>query len=121
MSNKVMIDSSVLIEFAKGAKKNLLLSLTENQEYACCINETVVSEFLYYFLILNSGASPMSLKSSGKISQVFAASEDYRLLQSFLFLPTDNSLFSRVPHLMSTYNLLPNDAIIIATCNIHGI
>lgn len=116
-----MIDSSLLIEFEKGAKKKLLLSLTSNQNNECYINETIVSEYLYYFLILNSNSSPQSLKSSRKISEVLRQSADYKLLEKFLFLASDSLLFSLVPDFMSKYNLLPNDAIILATCKIHGI
>ncbi len=39
----------------------------------------------------------------------------------FQFLFNDKSLFELVPKLMIKYNLLPNDAIILATCKIHDI
>lgn len=117
-----MIDSSLLVEFTKGARKKLLLSLINNPDNACCINETVVSEYLYYYyLILKGGTSPRSLQSSEKINEIISHSNDYMLLENFLFLSTDILLFSLVPDYMSKYNLLPNDAIILATCKIHNI
>jgi predicted nucleic acid-binding protein len=108
-----MIDSSVLVEFSKGTRKKLLLSIIDNPDNEYFINETVVSEYLYYYLILKGGAAPTSLKSSEKIKEIINQSTDYMLLRNFLFLPATD--------LMAKYNLLPNDAIILATCKIHNI
>jgi len=116
-----MIDSSVLVEFSKGTRKKLLLSIIDNPDNEYFINETVVSEYLYYYLILKGGAAPRSLKSSEKIKEIINQSTDYMLLRNFLFLPATDLLFSLVPDLMAKYNLLPNDAIILATCKIHNI
>jgi predicted nucleic acid-binding protein len=116
-----MIDSSLLVEFSKGGRKNLLLSLIGNTDNECCINETIISEYLYYYLALKGGTSPMSLKSSERINEVMIQSEDYSLIKNFSLLPVNNSIFSLVPLYMQQYNLLPNDAIILATCKIHNI
>ena len=116
-----MIDSSLLVEFSKGDRKNLLLTLINSLEIECCINETVASEYLYYYLALKGGTSPMSLKSSERIHDLIVQSEDYLLLTHFLLLATNDSIFSLVPLYMQRYNLLPNDAIILATCKIHNI
>ena len=116
-----MIDSSLLVEFSKGDKKKLLITLINNPEIECCINDIVVSEYLYYYLALKGGASPMSLKSSEKIPEIIAQSEDYLLATNFSLLSTNDSIFSLVPSFMRQYNLLPNDAIILATCKIHNI
>ena len=122
MSNRVMIDSSLLVEFSKGDKKNLLLLfLISNAENEWCINEAIISEYFYYYLALKGGTSPMSLKSSKRIHDIIAHSEDYSLVTNFSLLPTNNSIFSLVPLYMQQHNLLPNDAIILATCKIHNI
>ena len=120
-TNSVFIDTSVLIENVKGNKKEFLLRLIQNRALTCFINETVVSEFMFHFLKLNGDASPKSSQSSGKIPSIIKSSDDYHLIRLFHFLPSDGNIFTLVPSYMSTYNLLPNDAIILATCKIHGI
>ncbi|TKK67697.1 PIN domain-containing protein [Ilyomonas limi] len=121
MNNKVMIDSSMLIEYIKKSKIALLDSLLGDSTLTCCICEVVVSEFLFYYLKINATASPLSVQSSKRIKPVLENSLDYLLIQLFHFLPTNNSLYNTVPRLMSKYNLLPNDAIILATCKMHNI
>lgn len=121
MNNNVMIDSSILIEYIKKTKTALLNSLLGDDTTTCCISEIVVSEFLFYYLKINATASPLSVKSSKRIKPVLENSSDYLLIHLFHFLQTDNSLYNLVPHFMSKYNLLPNDAIILATCKMHNI
>lgn len=120
-TNNLFIDTSILIENVKGNKKGFLLNLLQDRTLNCFINETVVSEFLFHFLKLNGNASPQSSQSSGKIPSIIKLSDDHHLIRLFHFLPSNGSLITLVPSLMSTYNLLPNDAIILATCKIHGI
>lgn len=43
------------------------------------------------------------------------------MLQYFKFIDSDSSIVQTVPKLMQQYNLLPNDAIIVATCKINSI
>jgi len=121
MSNKIFLDSSILIEYLKGSKTKSLDELVSNEQNDCYINETVVSEFLFHFLKINSDRAPLSLKEAGKIKEVFAGSDTFQLLQLFHFLPSTPEIISLVPALMSKFNLLPNDAIIIATCKINGV
>ena len=116
-----MVDSSTLIEYIKKSKTALLNSLLEDSTLTCCICEVVLSEFLFYYLKINAAASPLSVQSSKQIKPVFESSSDYLLIHLFSFLPTNNSLYNNVPQFMSKYNLLPNDAIILAICKMHGI
>lgn len=121
MTNKALVDSSVLIEYIKKKKTKLLLELISDVATEIYINETIISEFLYHFLSINGNTSPRSLQSSKKIKFVLQSSPQYNLISRFSFLATDESLFNLVPDLMQQYNLLPNDAIILATCKIHNI
>ena len=104
------IDSSVLIEYNKGNKIRLFSELLANDIFKCYINETVVSEFLFHFLAHNGEKSPLSIHSAGRISEVFANSRQYKLINMCRYLPTNNELFQMVLQFMSQYNLLPNDA-----------
>lgn len=121
ITNNVFIDSSLLIENIKGNKKKLLFNLLNDIEVNCCLNETVISEFMFHFLSVNGNASPQSLQSSEKIPSIFKSSDDYNLLQLFHFISANETLIDIVPFFMATYNLLPNDGIILATCKIHNI
>ncbi len=121
MINNIFIDSSILVEYNKGKKQKLLSKLLFDETFKLFINETVVSEFLFHFLKMNGDASPQSLKSSRKISLILNNSYDYKLLNLFHLIANDTQLFKLVPSFMSSYNLLPNDAIILATCKIHNI
>ena len=62
MTNKVLLDSSVLIESFKGSKvafyEALILDVTKD----IFINDIVLSEYLYYILGFSSGVSPRTLQ-----------------------------------------------------------
>lgn len=119
--NDFFIDSSVLIEYNKGNKQKLFNDMLANDIFRCFVNEVVLSEFLYHFLAHNGSRSPLAIKESGKINEVFETSDQYKLIRMCHFLPNKKELFLLVPKLMAKYNLLPNDAIILATCKLHGI
>jgi predicted nucleic acid-binding protein len=121
MISKIFVDSSVLIENLKGEKQKLLLQLLSDKNAVLNINETVISEFLFHFLKINGNAAPQSLQSSKKIPLILSQSSDHNLLRLFHFVANDASLIKMVPDLMQRYNILPNDAIILATCKLHGI
>lgn len=116
-----MIDTSILVEYFKTTKTTLLDSLLADSKINCFINETIVSEFLFQLLKLNTGKAPRTLHEAGKLPDVLKTGSGYMILNVFWFLPTTDELYALVPALMIKYNLLPNDAIILATCKIHGI
>jgi predicted nucleic acid-binding protein len=116
-----MIDSSLLIEYIKGDKIQLLSDLLGDDGNECCINETVISEYLFHLLKVTSNISPQSVQSSNRIKEGLDQSGTYGLLQRFSFLSTKEDMIFLVPQYMKEYNLLPNDAIILATCKMHSI
>lgn len=121
MINRMLIDSSILVEYVKNIKVKLLDSLLSNPSFSCHINETIISEFYFHFLKLSTGKAPATLQSSGKINEVMESNKNYLLINVFEFLSNDRKLIAEVPILMQKYNLLPNDAIILATCKMHNI
>lgn len=121
MINKIFIDSSVLIETYKGNKVDFYQSLFSNNNNQLFINEIVLSEYLYYVLGFNAGVSPRTLQQKNQIANVLeSAKEQIIILEEFHFLRGNQDFIFDVPRLMSIYNLLPNDAIILATCKLHG-
>ena len=122
MNNKVFLDSSILIEALKGNKKKFYHGLVSDADYLLYINSTVISEYLYYLIGFSGGSSPRSLQQSNKLKNVLLDEENQtKILTDFQFIEAGKSALTLVPQFMSQYNLLPNDAIILATCKIHNI
>ena len=150
MNNSIFLDSSILIEHYKGAQTDLLEALVseaeeplsiyigtpvdmtketteelvdESIEFRLYICQTVVSEYLFQCLITDSGGkpSPLTLKRNGKIPELIKNDDHADFLSQFHSLPDNSAVFRLAPLLMEQYNLLPNDAIILALCKFHGI
>ncbi|MEO8819915.1 MAG: type II toxin-antitoxin system VapC family toxin [Ginsengibacter sp.] len=121
MTNKIFLDSSVLIEYLKGNKTGFYKSLISDLSNDFFINDIVVSEYLYYILGFSSGVSPRTLQQKRKIKEtVEEESKIINTIKDFKFVSPDETIFIMVPEYMSKYNLLPNDAIILATSKLHG-
>lgn len=121
-NNKMVVDSSVFIEALKGNKVAFYKGLISDIRNEHCVNDTIISEYLYFLLGFSGGTSPRTLKEKEQINQILSSNLNLTsILADFSFLPGDASLLIKVPHFMATYNLLPNDAIILATCKIHNI
>lgn len=122
MNNRfVFVDSSVLIEYYKNAQTELLDRLLDTKEIQICISQIVVSEYLFHCLGVDGGKSPLSVKQSSAIANVLSNGNHATFLKQYTYLQDSDFLLERVPVLMSKYNLLPNDAIIIATCQLNQI
>ncbi|MBY0426441.1 MAG: PIN domain-containing protein [Cytophagales bacterium] len=119
-NNSIFIDSSVLIEYRKGTKTDLLEYIFDNN-FTPVIGQPVVSEFLYHNLAIFSGKSPLAVKSSGQIKPIISQSDHMGFLGLFKFIPDDENILNDVVELMGQYNLLPNDGIILALCKHHQI
>ena len=121
MINRIFLDSSIFIEPLKGNKVDFYKLLISNLENELYINDVVLSEYLYYVLAFNSDVSPKTLQRKNQIEDVIEQKpEIIRALNNFILLFSDQSFIKEVPRLMAEYNLLPNDAIILATCKLHG-
>ncbi|MFN3489744.1 MAG: type II toxin-antitoxin system VapC family toxin [Emticicia sp.] len=117
---KVFIDSSVLIEFENGRRQELLDSLrTSNNDLF--INSIVVSEYIYRLLGILAEKSPMSVAESGKIGETLNKHETKLLLSRFEYLNISKMAMLQSIDFMKNYNLLPNDALILATCKLENI
>ena len=121
-NNKVFVDSSILIEALKGNKVSFYRKLVSNIENENFINNIVISEYLYHVLGFSSGISPRTIKEKKRVGEILSSNAElYSILSDFSYLNGDSALLTDVPSYMAKYNLLPNDAIILATCKIHDI
>lgn len=121
MSSRIFLDSSILVEYAKKSKMELLEDLLRRPDLQLCICETVLSEYTYYALIIEGQKAPRTLKERGDIPGILTQQSPEEFLQLFTILPNTNDLIPEYLRLMTTYNLLPNDALILATCLLHGV
>lgn len=121
MFSNVFLDSSVLIEPIKNNRVTFYQNLVSNEKYNCCINAIVVSEYLFKYLGLQNVGSPRTIESRGEIAQTLQPFFKNNTLLEFSYLENNATIVSLVPRLMSAYNLLPNDAIILGTCILHNI
>ncbi len=116
----ILIDSSVLIEYLKGKKTELLESIFENK-LEPCINHIIYSEFIYYYLSVMSGKSPLTLKTSNKIHLILKKANPIDFISNFKILEMEAEILLQSYDYMKSYNLLPNDSLIIATCKYYNI
>jgi predicted nucleic acid-binding protein len=121
ISNRIFLDSSILVEKAKGTKHELFDYLIENLTLEKCINATVLSEFTYYYLAIQGSSSPQTLKEKQSIPSIIQQNSPLELLETFAYLTDSQDIIVIYLDLMQKYNLLPNDALILATCKIHQI
>jgi len=119
---KVFVDSSVLIEFVKGNERardilNRLLELSAE----VYINDIVFSEFIFHYISLKSGLSPLTMKSKKEVGKYINERDPKEFIDQFRVLDVNESIVSMAYDFIRKYSLLPNDAIILATCKFHEI
>ena len=115
-----MLDSSILVEYIKDDRKVLLEEmLIRNLELS--YNSVLVSEYLYYFVGYYGKKAPRTLKESNRVASVLAEQNPMELLTYFTQITNSHPSTQDVVRLMKTYNMLPNDAIILAHCLSAGI
>jgi predicted nucleic acid-binding protein len=121
---KCIIDSCIFIENFKGKEGVKILFLKTVENFDCFITETIFSEVFYKVLGLIGGKSPQVLKEKKEISKILNKEEIklyIKLLTSFPVFGTNFSILNSAHNLVKVHNLLPNDALILATCKHYGI
>ena len=112
---EVFFDSNVLLYHLADTKEEAteLIGRVENGEIAGFINDIVVSEVVYGYIRAVTDLSPSKLKK--KIVQI---EMDFTLIEElfglFEILPLRTGV--GVIEFVTNYKLLPNDALIAATC-----
>ncbi|WP_202318888.1 type II toxin-antitoxin system VapC family toxin [Archaeoglobus neptunius] len=115
---KIFLDSNIFIEHFKGNKNasSLLERVIGEELY---INEVVYSEVAYIFIRTFSEKSYPDLKKNREL--VSAAGKKfveliYPALKLANFLEINREVVSISNNFIQKYGLLPNDALILATC-----
>lgn len=121
MTSRIILDSSILVEYTKRNKTELLDYLLQTRPGQLYINSTVLSEYTYHWLGNNGQKSPRTLQQTGMIGSLIEGNNQDEFLNLFTVLPSSNAIIPLYLRLMQQYNLLPNDALILAAAKLHDI
>ena len=121
---KICLDSSVLIAHLGGDSlaKDIIVK-TVRGEWEGFINPIVASETMIGFLRLATGVSARRIRdrlSKGDPKLLDYLPKVLRLLELFENLPI-RATPQELVDIMTSYRLMPNDALIAITCRHHGI
>lgn len=119
--NEILLDSSIVVEYSKNTRTQLLDYLLDENRYKLFISETVVSEFTFYWLAGRGNKAPYTLKMRREIPAIIEDNSPLQFLTQFSLLAVNDKVLPIYLDLMQRYNLLPNDALIIATAKLHDI
>jgi len=116
------VDSSILIEFVKGNEraKEILNRLIELGAEVY-INDIVFSEFIFHYISLKSGLSPLTMKGKKEVGKYINEKDPREFTDQFGVLDVNESIVNMAYDFVRKYSLLPNDATILATCKFHEI
>lgn len=117
---KILVDSGIFVEYLKGRKVDFFEYLI-NQDYQLFINQVVLSEVLFHFIGTIGNKSPLAIKESGKIAECFKDHNPIDMLPGIQFLDHTAEISKLTIDFSKQFNLLPNDAMILATCKSHDL
>lgn len=113
----LFVDSSLLVEHTKGDKGNDdLLPYLMSFNFDLTINLVVFSEVIFKFLTIHGGKSGLALKKGNAIGEILKGNDPRKILKYFRLDGFTDDPQDEALRLMQQYNLLPNDALILAHC-----
>jgi len=118
--NGVFIDSSVFLDFLEGKEKAKIL-LEEYSGLEGCINDVVFSEVVFVYIKAETGKKSYELKKQPDLVKSVELNDLVELLGRYRTLDVGEAVKSEAERLITKYGLLPNDALIAATCKHYGI
>ncbi len=121
MNSRVVLDSSVLIEYVKGSRPEFLEALLVNQNLVLCYSTPVVSEYLFHYLAIVGQKAPLTVKVNKEIGNVLSNRGPLDIFKPLTFINDAEEIAEMALVKMKRYNLLPNDALILSICQFHGI
>lgn len=122
---RVFFDSNVFLKYLAGiedAKK--LIGKVEYGEWKGYVNDIVISEVVYGYLRLALDVSRYRLRKyvieyTDRVKELLEQ-DVYPLFTDFEHLPISIGIENLIEY-MTKYRLLPNDALIVATCRAYNI
>jgi len=120
--NGVFIDSNVIIRHLAGDRRaRKIIERIEKGEEKGYINQIVVSEAIFIYLKLKTKMKAFELKKAPDVVKSIDLKPVYELLDISIELPSNKEITRSAEDVIARYGLLPNDALIAATCKQHGI
>ncbi len=120
--NGVFIDSNIIIFHLAGDENvKRIMKLCEEGEISGYINDVVLSEVIYSFLRVKTGLKASKIKRNPHILEKIDLSYIRDLFEIFSFLEINREISTMIFDIIKEYKLLPNDALIAATCKYYGI
>lgn len=89
--------------------------MISNDHYDLFISQVVLSEYTFYLLIIEGGKAPLTLKRDKAIPPIIEQHNPADFLSKMISLETGPGIIPLYLSYMEKYNLLPNDALILAT------
>ena len=118
--NGVFIDSSVFLDFLEGKERAKAL-LEEYSSLEGYINVIVFSEVLFVYIKAATGKKSYELKKKPELVKSVELNDIVELLGRYRTLEAGEGVKSAAAGLITKYGLLPNDALIAATCKHYNI
>ncbi len=119
---RVFIDTNAIIELFRnneGVKE--FFRKVEDGQIEGLTNTIVFLETLHVYAILKTDQGPMNLKKRPHILKSIDFSPVLKLFTILKILPVNSISMEDVVEIIQKYGLLPNDALIVATCKHYGI
>ncbi len=111
----IFLDSSILVEYTKDEHTVFLEEMLQHN-IPLYYNDIVLTEYTYHYIGYYGKKAPRTLKENGSIPDILKEHTPMTLLCLFEQKMESYPSAQDVIRLMKTYNLLPNDAIILAHC-----
>lgn len=114
---KIFIDTNVIIELLRGKRSVVsFFRSVEDDEIHGLTNKTVFLETVHVYLILKTDKGPLTLRKRPELIRNVDQEPVLRVFEIIDILPTDRIAKEYVVELIGEFGLLPNDALIAATC-----
>lgn len=121
MTKRVLIDSSVFIEYLKGNPKALeMMSSLLSEDCELFINAIIYSEVVFLFLSRTTGLSAFSLKKRPQVVRDSGVEKVLAFLGQFKVAEVSDVVLETASEIIKRHGLLPNDAIILPTAKVYG-
>ncbi len=126
LKDRVFVDSSVIIGFFSADSRAVRI-FGNLDNYTLCINDVVFSEVAYKLMVLKFLEENDRFKLHQLKSELSEYVHVYEIFREFVtkaemeILQTNEEVLSKAIEIGIEYHLLPNDALIAATCKHYGI
>jgi len=119
---KTFIDTNVIIDLFRGVENTVsFFKQVEAGDVNGLTNKIVFLETIHVYLILTTGEGPLNLRKKPEFVKSVDISPILDIFEILYILPTDKIEEKDITEIITKYGLLPNDALIAATCKYYGI